>query len=160
MGRLVQQPPPARTHRQHPAGRSRGKLLCSHRGPRYGRLTQAKWPPAIPGRFNARLDSLLLQRIPEPFGIVSSVGQHPLRFGHVVQQGSGASVITDLTCGDEEAERPTIRIVSAWSLMFILGSSDQAPEIPIFTPRLDAVRRAFRWVASIMTVVGSARSAA
>jgi len=33
-----------------------------------------------------------------------------LRFGHVVQQGSGASVITDLTCGDEEAERPTIRI--------------------------------------------------
>jgi hypothetical protein len=38
-----------------------------------------------------------------------------------------------------------------------LGASDQAPEIPFFTPRLEAVRWALRYVASIMTVRGSAR---
>ena len=29
LGRLVQQPPPSRAHRQHPARRGRGKLLCN-----------------------------------------------------------------------------------------------------------------------------------
>ena len=51
LGRLVQQPPPAGAHRQHPAGRNRGTLLrhagrASHRG-----VTQTRRPPANPGRF-------------------------------------------------------------------------------------------------------------
>jgi hypothetical protein len=38
------------------------------------------------------------------------------------------------------------------------GSTDQAPEIPYLTCRLDAVRCAFRYVASIMTVFGVGNS--
>lgn len=88
-------------------------------------------------RFAARnvgLDTFLLQRIPEPFGIVTSVGQHPLRLGHIVQQGSGAGVIADLACGDEEAEWPTIGISQRMELGVhaTLGAPDQAPEIPFF----------------------------
>jgi transposase InsO family protein len=53
MGRLVQQPPPARTHRQRTARRSRGALLCGQRRSRYGRVTQTKQPPANPVRFSS-----------------------------------------------------------------------------------------------------------
>ena len=52
MGRLVQQPPPARAHGQHPAGRSRSGLLRQPGGPEDRRLTQTKRPPENPGRFS------------------------------------------------------------------------------------------------------------
>src|SRR5512132_609909 len=40
MGRLVQQPTPARAHRQHTAGRSRSALLRANRRARHGGVTQ------------------------------------------------------------------------------------------------------------------------
>src|SRR5580704_2547328 len=51
MGRLVQQSPAAGTHRQHPAGRSRGALLRHAGSTSYGGVTQTKQPPENPGRF-------------------------------------------------------------------------------------------------------------
>jgi hypothetical protein len=51
MGGLVQQSPPVRPHRTHPARRGRRQLLCSPRDPRYGCVAQMKTPPQIPGRF-------------------------------------------------------------------------------------------------------------
>ena len=53
MGGLVKQSPAALAHRQHPAGRSRGTLLCHDRATRRGGVTQTKQPPANPGRFRA-----------------------------------------------------------------------------------------------------------
>jgi putative transposase len=50
-GRLVQQPPTARAHRQHPARRSRGPLPCAERRARYGGVTQTNQPPEKAGRF-------------------------------------------------------------------------------------------------------------
>lgn len=55
MGRLVQQPPAARTHRQHSARRSRGTLLHYARRAGQGSVTQTKMPPAIPARFTLNL---------------------------------------------------------------------------------------------------------
>src|SRR3954454_12811218 len=52
MGELVQHPPPARTDREYPSRRGRGTLLCPGRGAILGRLTQTKWPPRNPARFN------------------------------------------------------------------------------------------------------------
>jgi hypothetical protein len=52
MGRLVQQPPPAGTHRKHPASRSRGKLLRRSGKIRHGRVTKPNQPPANPARFS------------------------------------------------------------------------------------------------------------
>src|SRR6202035_5658695 len=51
VGGLVQQSPAAGAHRQHPASRSRGTLLCHDRATRHGGVTQTKQPPANPGRF-------------------------------------------------------------------------------------------------------------
>src|SRR5271154_5996280 len=51
VGGLVQLSPAARAHRQHPAGRSRGTLLCRDGATRHGGVTQTKQPPANPGRF-------------------------------------------------------------------------------------------------------------
>src|SRR3954464_1614441 len=51
MGRLVQQPPPARTDRQLASRRGGSALLCPGRGTGLGRLTQAKPPPRNPVRF-------------------------------------------------------------------------------------------------------------
>ena len=53
VGGLVQQSPAAGDHRQHPASRSRGTLLCHDRATRHGGVTQTKQPPANPGRFRS-----------------------------------------------------------------------------------------------------------
>ena len=50
-GRLVQQPPPSRIHRQHATSRGRGPRPRPDRRPRAGRVTQTKQPPENPGRF-------------------------------------------------------------------------------------------------------------
>lgn len=91
---------------------------------------------------NARLNALLLERVSEPFGVIASIGQQPLRFGQVVEQGRCASVIADLASRDEEAQRAVVGIGNSVKLGVhtALGPSDQAVEIPLFTPRLDAVR--------------------
>ena len=57
MGRLVQQPPPAGTHREHPASRSRDKLLCGSGKIRHGRVTKINQPPANPARFKGFSDT-------------------------------------------------------------------------------------------------------
>ena len=44
-------------HRQHPAGRSRGALLCHAGRASHGRVTQTKRPPENPGRFKATLSA-------------------------------------------------------------------------------------------------------
>jgi Integrase core domain len=53
MGRLVQQPSPARTYRLHTSRKGWGKLLPASRqsSQRCGGLTQTKQPPRNPGRF-------------------------------------------------------------------------------------------------------------
>ncbi|MFJ5489447.1 DUF6508 domain-containing protein [Hansschlegelia beijingensis] len=52
MGRLVQQSAAARTHRQHPASRSRRALLRNAERAGYRGVTQTKRPPENPERFN------------------------------------------------------------------------------------------------------------
>jgi transposase InsO family protein len=44
-------------HRQHPASRSRGTLLCHDGATRHGGVTQTKQPPANPGRFTPSASS-------------------------------------------------------------------------------------------------------
>src|SRR4029077_18597542 len=51
MGRLVQPPPAAGTHRKHSPGRSRRPLLRYARTASHGSVTQTKSPPEHPGRF-------------------------------------------------------------------------------------------------------------
>lgn len=95
---------------------------------------------------NAGFDALLLQGISEPVSVIAAVGEHPLGLGQIVEQGRCTGVIADLTGRDEEAQRAAVRISHGVQLRIhaALGPSDQAPEIPFFTPRLEAVRWALR----------------
>src|SRR5271169_169127 len=61
VGGLVQQSPATGAHRQHPAGRSRGTLLCHDGATRHGGVTQTKRPPANPGRFTSLLKDALTE---------------------------------------------------------------------------------------------------
>ncbi len=98
---------------------------------------------------------------PEPVCVVPAVVQHPPRLGEIVQQRCRTGVIADLASGHEEAERSSVGIGDGVKLGVhaSFGAIDEPPETPFFTRRLDAVRFAFRWVASIMIVFGVALAA-
>ncbi len=95
---------------------------------------------------NAGLDALLLERVAEPLGVIAPVGPHPLCFRQVVEQSRRSGVVADLASCDEEAQRTSVGIGVGVQLGVhaALGPSDQAPEIPFFTPRLEAVRWALK----------------
>ena len=83
---------------------------------------------------------------PEPVGVIPAVRQHPLCLGQVIEQRCGAGIIADLVGGDEEAQGAAIGIGYRvkFGVYATLRASDQAPEIPFFTRRLEAVRCAFK----------------
>jgi hypothetical protein len=79
----------------------------------------------------------------------------------MVKQRRCTGVVADLSGGHEEAERAAVCVGHGMELRVLtaFSATDQAPEIPFLTRRLDAVRSALRYVASIMTVLGSASAA-
>lgn len=91
---------------------------------------------------NAGLDAILLKRVPEPLGIIAPVCQHPLRLRQVLKQGRRTNVIADMAGRDEKAQGAAVCIGDGVKLDVhtALGQSDQAAEIPFFTPTLEAVR--------------------
>jgi hypothetical protein len=67
MGRLVQPSPTARTHRQHPACRPRGAILCCRGFHRYCSVTYIQRPPTNPAILQGLDDSAIpLDRPPLP----------------------------------------------------------------------------------------------
>src|SRR3546814_8474890 len=101
--------------------------------------------PYFPAR-DAGRDALFLQGIAEPVGIIAPVGEHPLRFGQTVEQSGYARVIADLPGGHEEADRAAICIGHGMKLGVhtAFRADRKASRTPFFTPRLDAVRWAFK----------------
>ena len=111
---------------------------------------------------NAGRYALCLKGVPVPVCVVATVGGHPLCLGQIIQQRCSAGVIAYLASGREKSERATVGIGDGVELRIhaAFGATDQPPEAPFFTRRLDAVRCAFRQVASIMIVSGVALAAA
>jgi len=107
---------------------------------------------------DAGRDALGLQGVPEPVRIIAPITEQPLSSGKTVQEGGGAGVVADLASGHEQADGASVGIGHGMKLGVhaALGASDQPPEAPFFTRRLEAVRCALRYVASIMTVRRSA----
>lgn len=87
-----------------------------------------------------------LQSLAEPVCVVTSVARQPLRPGQAVQQGCNAGVVADLARRHEQTDRMSVRIGHGVKLGVhaAIGASDQSPEAPIFTRRLEAVRCALR----------------
>ncbi len=103
-----------------------------------------------------------MESVPEPIGVVAAVAEQLLCVWQVIQQGSRAGVVADLARGHEEVQGAAIRVGDGMELRVhaAFGASDQAAGIPFLGRCLDAVRCAFRYVASITTVFGSASPAA
>jgi hypothetical protein len=75
----------------------------------------------------------------------------------IIEQRCRAGVVADLASGDKEAQGAPVRIGDGVELGVhaAFGAPDQAAEIPFLTRRLEAVRCAFKYVASIITVLPS-----
>src|SRR5690349_2523229 len=68
MGGLVQQPAPARAHRQYSTRRGRSTLLCSNRRRRLGGMTQPNQPPESSARFKRLSAPVITEVDPETLG--------------------------------------------------------------------------------------------
>jgi hypothetical protein len=115
---------------------------------------------------DAGLYPFVFQRISGPVGIVAPVSQQPFCLRQAAQQSGCTRAIADLTCGHAETARTPIGTGDGMQLRVhaAFGSADQTFPLtagpPFFNRRLDAVRCAFRGVASIITDFGTAASAA
>src|SRR3546814_5413301 len=93
---------------------------------------------------------------------MAAVAGQQRRLWEIVQQRGCTGVVADLPGGHEEAQGAAVRIGDGVKLRVhaAFGVSDQPAKTPFLTRRLDAVRCAFRSVASIMTVFASPLAAA
>jgi len=90
----------------------------------------------------------VLQGFPEPIGVVAPVPEQPVDIWQTAQQGPRPDVIAHLPGRHEEVERPPFAVADGMQLGVhaALGAANQAATPPFFTPRLDAVRCALRYL--------------
>ena len=95
-----------------------------------------------------------------PVCVVATVGEHSLCLRRAVQQRCGTGITQALPAVMEMQSRRPSASMMTWSLVFLppLVQPISRPR-PVFTPRLDDVRCAFRYDASIMIVFGVALAA-
>ena len=121
-------------------------------------------------------------------GVITAIPKKPVNIGQAARQRPCADVITDLTGGDEQVQRPPLAVADGvqlrvpflgktfhWTVSFSLEPrrpTDQTSTPPFLTPMLVAVRWAFRYLrrltrthgvrllTSIITVFSSPCSAA
>src|SRR3546814_7818917 len=82
--------------------------------------------------WDAELDALGFQRIPEPVGVIAAVAEQPLRLWEIVQQRGCTGVVADLPGGHEEAQGAAVRIGDGVKLRVhaAFGASDQPAKTP------------------------------
>ena len=102
---------------------------------------------------DAGLDLLLREGLAEPVAVIAPVGDKPVGLWQGGQYGRGTAIVTDLTLGQQQYQRFAVPVANRVQLRVqaALGASDTPGKAP-FLSRLAAVRCAFRWVASIITV--------
>ncbi len=88
----------------------------------------------------------MFQGFAEPVGIVTAIPEQPVDIRQTVAKRPRTDVVADLPCGYEKVEGASLAVADGMELRVhaALGSSDQATAPPFLTPRLDAVRWAFR----------------
>lgn len=130
----------------------------------YGRL------PFLPARA-AWAYLIVVQGLPEPVGIVATISEQPLHVGQPAEQRSRLNVVAEGAGGQEQIDGAALAIANGVQLrvpfsgetvprtvyysLKPFGSANQASTPPFLTPKLDAVRWAFRGVALTITVVSS-----
>ncbi len=104
----------------------------------------------------------VLQRFSEPVGIIAAIPEQPFGIWKAAEQRPRADVVAHLTGSDEQVERASLAIADGvqFGIHAALGATNQATAPPFLAAMLVAVRCAFRYVASIITVFCSLRLAA
>lgn len=106
---------------------------------------------SVLARWNAWCDALLLEGSDEPIRIIATVSEQVFGVGKTGQQASRTGVIAGGPCGQQQmhrlagvvAHRVQLRVQATFRAANTAGDGP-------FLSRLDAVRWAFRWVASII----------
>ncbi|GAB4275508.1 MAG: hypothetical protein Kow0013_29540 [Pararhodobacter sp.] len=103
------------------------------------------WPVRDAGR-----DPLVFEGVAEPIRIIPSVGEQPVRGRQADRQNRRTGAIADLAGRHEEPARadPGLGDGMRPGVHAAPGSANRASTPPFFERRLDAVRWAFRYVAS------------
>jgi hypothetical protein len=101
--------------------------------------------PFLPAWY-ARAYLLVLQRFSEPIGMVSAISEKPLHLGQPADERTRPDVVADGAGSQEQVNRTALAVADGVQLRIYaaLGSADQAPAPPFLTPKLDAVRWAFK----------------
>ena len=99
----------------------------------------------------------VFQSIPEPVGIIATIPEQPIYLWQAANESTCTDVIADLSGSCKEVQRSPLTVADGVQpcVHAALGSTDQTATSPFFTARLDAVRWALRYVASIITVASS-----
>lgn len=110
-------------------------------------------PFAVLSSRDAGFDAKVGERFTEPVAVVAAVSDQDVGLGQCREHGCGAAIVADLAFGQKQDQRFALAVTNGVQLgvQATLGTSDTAGNSP-FLSRLAAVRCAFRWVASIITV--------
>lgn len=81
---------------------------------------------------DAGSNALVLQRFPEPVGIVAAITEKPFEVRQAAEQSPCADIFADLSCGDEQVDRPPLAVADGVQLIVhaAFGSTDQATAHP------------------------------
>ena len=88
----------------------------------------------------------VFQGFSEPIGIIAAVPKQPVHIWYAAEQSPSTDIIANLSGGDKEVQRPSFAITDGVQpgIHTAFGSANQAATHPFLTPKLDAVRWAFR----------------
>ena len=109
------------------------------------------WHLSASARGDAGLYPLCLQCFPEDLAVISAISNQRLGWRQDIKHEPSALMIAHLTFGKQHDDRAPLTIADGvqFGVQPAFGSPDTTGNIPFFS-RLDAVRCAFRCVASIM----------
>lgn len=105
--------------------------------------------------WNTGRNTFVFQFFAEPVGVVTTIRQQFPGFGQAIEQVPGTLIVAGLALGEEKQQGPSQAVGDGVQLgvQATFRSSDTAGKSPFFS-RLAAVRWAFRWVASIISLSG------
>ncbi len=120
------------------------------------------WRLALISAGDAGAYPFVLQRFPKPVRVIAAIPEQPFDLWQAAEQRPRAYVVTDLPGGDEQVDRSPLAVADGvkFCVHAALCSTDQATAPTFLAAMLVAVRWAFRYVASIITVFRSPCSAA
>lgn len=103
--------------------------------------------------WNAGLNLHIFQPVTKPIGVIPTISKQPVCLWQGRHQCTSTDVITHISCRQKQPDRATqcIRHSVQFGVQTAFRQPNQAAFTPFLRARLNAVRCALRWVASIIS---------